>query len=110
MRMTNEGPMRLERRALRANLDGQLHDIRGKKLPGIYSKTSYSASQALGRRLMEERSYGIVYDSVRHQGGECVAVLRPPVLSECRPASDLIFDWDGTNVVKVHTLREYSGK
>lgn len=110
MLRTNEGPMRLERQSLRANLDGNLHSICGRKLPGIYSKTDYSASQALGRRLVKERSYGITYDSVRHEGGECVAVLRPPVLSDCRHASDLIFDWDGKNIAKVHILQEYPGK
>jgi hypothetical protein len=109
MSRTKEGPMRLEMRVLQADLDGDLHDIRGlqKKHAAIYHKTDYSASQALGRRLVAARSYGITYDSVRHKGGECAAIFRPPVLSRCRLAGLLAFDWNGAEIAKVYELKEY---
>lgn len=102
--------MRLEMRVLAADLDGNLHDIRGmrKKLPKVYSRTSYAASQELADRLVKESSYGIVYDSVRHKGGQCVAALRPPVLSNCQRERHLIFEWDGEKIGKVYELRELS--
>ncbi len=110
MSRTQEPPMRLEMRVLTANLDGRLHDIRGleKKLPQIYSRHSYSASRELADRLVKESSYGIVYDSVRHKGGQCSAVLRPPVLSHCKPERHLIFEWDGKKIEKIYELHEYS--
>ncbi len=110
MSRTNEGPMRLEMRVLTADLDGKLHDIRGmqKKIPPVYSRTSYAASQELGDRLVKESAYGIAYDSVRHKGGECAAIFRPPVLSNCRRERSLVFEWDGEKVEKVYELREYS--
>ena len=49
MQRTKEAPMRLERRMFRASLAGDLHDIRGKTLPGIYDKTSYISSQNFGQ-------------------------------------------------------------
>lgn len=112
MRRTNEGPMRLERRALRANLIGHLHDLRGleSKLPDVYSPTSYTASQRLAKELSKEHSFGIVYDSVRRDGGQCAAVFRPPVLSVCEPDVGLIFDWDGKNIAKTYQLTEVSGR
>ena len=109
MNHTKEGPMRLEMRVLTAHLDGDLHDIRGlqRKHPAIYHKTNYSASQALGRQLAAERSYGIAYDSVRHKGGQCAAIFRPTVLSHCRSAGLLAFDWNGAEIAKVYELKEY---
>lgn len=109
MGRTKEGPMRLEMRVLTVDLDGELHDVRGlqKKHPAIYHRTSYSASQALGRELAAGGSYGVVYDSVRDKGGQCAAVFRPPVLSRCRSAGLLTFEWNGTEISKVYELREY---
>lgn len=111
MSRTNEGPMRLEMRILTADLDGELHDLRGaqKKHPAVYHRTSYSASQALAQRLFGEGSSGIVYDSVRHKGGQCAAIFRPTLLSRCRSAGLLIFDWNGKEISKVYELREYPG-
>ena len=110
MSRTKEDPMRLEMRVLTADLDGNFHDIRGmqKKMPQVYSRTSYAASQELADRLVKESSYGIAYDSVRHKGGQCVAVLRPPVLSNCERERNLIFEWDGKKIEKVYELHEFS--
>ncbi len=110
MSRTKQPPMRLEKRAVRACLSGKLHDTRGKRLPEVCSTDDYAASQALGRRLKEAGSNGIVFDSVRQRGGECAAVFRPPVLSRCRVGSDWIFEWDGEKVAKVYMLREYQSK
>ena len=73
----------------------------------LYHRTNYSASQALARELLKEGSSGIVYDSVRHKGGQCAAVFRPTVMSRCRPAGFLAYDWNGTEISKVYELREY---
>jgi hypothetical protein len=101
--------MRLEMRVVIADLNGRLHDIRGmqKKLPQVYSRTNYAASQELADRLVKDSSFGIAYDSVRHKGGQCAAVLRPPILSRCRQERHLIFEWDGKKVDKVYELHEY---
>ena len=52
-------------------------NIRGMRarFPEVYAAEAYSASQALGRRLREQHSWGIAYDSVRHAGGECIGIF-----------------------------------
>ena len=106
---TQEPAMQLPMRILTADLSGDLHDIRGsrKKFSGFYNKSNYLAAQSLGRALSAERSHGIVYNSVRHNGGECVAVFRPQVLNRCCVNGHMIFEWDGTKINKVYELREY---
>lgn len=109
MRRTKETPMRLQMRALMANLDADLHDIRGmtKHFAKVYSRTSYAASQEFGLKLRKAASYGIAWDSVRHAGGECAAIFRPPALTHCRQDRHLIYEWDGKQIARVFELREY---
>ncbi len=44
----------------------------------------YTAPQLLARRLLAEQSNGIVYPSVRHPGGTCLACFRPPLVTRPR--------------------------
>ncbi len=107
------GPMRLEMRALRADLDARLHDLRGpaaKTFSKALSRSSYAVSQELGVHLRSMGSYGIAWPSVRHHGGECAAIFRPPALSNCRPTHNIIFDWDGKTIAKVHEMKEIPPK
>ena len=91
LRATAEAPIELDMRVLRARLDADLHELRGLQSshPEIYHPDDYSASQALARRLRAPGSWGVVYDSVRRAGGECVAVFRPRALSRCQQAQHL---------------------
>jgi RES domain-containing protein len=104
MRATAEPPMELDMRVYLADLDTHLHDIRGlrESLPAMYALDDYSASQALGRRLREQNSWGIAYDSVRHEGGECVGVFRPPALRNCRQERHLCYVWDGKRIGSIY--------
>jgi hypothetical protein len=99
---TREEPIEIDMRTYLADLDGGLHDIRGRKdLPDVYDPNDHAAGQSLGRELKAENSSGIVYDSVRHQGGECSAVFRPPALSNCRQGPHFGYLWDGTRISTV---------
>ena len=104
MRATNEPPMELDMRVLLADLDQELIDIRGMResLAEVYDPQSYHASQALGRQLRAENAWGIVYDSVRQAGSACVAVFRPPALSNCRQSLHLCYVWDGARISQVY--------
>jgi len=106
---TNEPPMQIEMRVLKAKLGASLHDIRGMaaELPRVYAPDDYGESQRLGRRLREAGSWGVTYDSVRRSGGECAAVFRPKALSECRQAEHLIYAWDGDRIAEVYEKRQY---
>lgn len=104
LRATAEGPMEVDMRVLRARLEAELHDVRGlaAEAPGIYHPDDYSASQRLGRRLRELRSWGVAYDSVRRAGGECVAIFRPRALSRCTQTQHLAYVWDGDRISTVY--------
>jgi len=67
----------------------------------VYSPTDYSSSQKLGADLRDEGADGIAYDSVRREGGECVAVLRPRCIGPCKAVKHLIFRWDGSAISAV---------
>jgi len=111
MSHTKQPAMELKMRVLKAELDSHLHDIRGmqKTLPEVYNKTSYGDSQAFGKQLHGEGSEGIVYDSVRHDKGQCAAIFRPATLRNCRRDKGLVYQWDGTKIDKVLELKDYGG-
>lgn len=62
---------------------GDFVDIRdlGETDP-IYSPDRYDASQGFGGDRRSDNHWGIVYRSVRHPDGYCLAVFRPPA---CKP-------------------------
>lgn len=109
LRDTAEEPMHLDMRVYLTDLDGRLHDVRKQQTsaPLLYHPETYAASQQLGRALRAAGSNGIVYASVRHKG-ECVAVFRPRVLSNCRQERHLSYVWDGTRIRNVYEKRALS--
>ena len=107
LRATGEDPVELDMRVLRARLRADLHDVRGlwESRPEIYDPDDYGASQALGRTLRSAGSAGILYRSVRHPGGECVAAFRPRAISRCQQTLHLTYRWDGTRITTVYEKR-----
>jgi hypothetical protein len=99
-----EVPMELDMRVYLADLDAQLHDLRGMREThaAIYAPDDYSAAQALGRELRAQGSWGIAYESVRHADGECVGIFRPPALRHCRQERHLCYVWDGQRISTIY--------
>lgn len=97
---TQEPAMEIDMRHYLADVAAPVHDLRGRHeaLRDIYAPDSYLASQALARQLRAEKSWGIAYDSVRHEGGQCIAVFRPRALSNCRQSQHIAFIWDGSRM------------
>ena len=66
-----------------ADFRHEFHDIRGDTEfaycldPNL---SSYPVSQTLGVGLLSSGSAGIVYPSVRHKKGVCIACFRPPLV------------------------------
>lgn len=63
-------------RAYSCEIAGQFVDIRGARATPLYDDRNYAASQAFGERHRAAED-GILYDSLRHAGGENVCVFRP---------------------------------
>ncbi|HVO33697.1 MAG TPA: RES family NAD+ phosphorylase [Elusimicrobiota bacterium] len=110
MAATKQKAMILPMRVLVAQVRGRFHDLRKKKraFHAEYSPTSYQASQRLGRRLWQENSSGVVYDSVRDSRGECIAVFSPQTIRYCRQERCLYYEWDGTSISRVYEIREFA--
>ncbi len=107
MSETNEEPIHLDMRVYLVDLDAELHDIRGMQGTEalVYHPEKYAAAQNLGRTFREKGSNGIVYSSVRRAGGECAAVFRPRVLSNCRQERHLSYVWDGAQIRDIYEKR-----
>jgi hypothetical protein len=92
-------------RCYRTSIDCKLHDIRGGWMEA-HDPDSYTDSIKLARTLREEGSSGIVYNSVRHRGGECLAAFYPDVVAPCVQAQHLIYRWDGQHIAQVLEVSE----
>jgi hypothetical protein len=68
-----------------ADFRGEFHDIRkNSRFRKCLDPTSYSASQKLALEMLNAGSAGIVYPSVRYQGGTCIACFRPALVNNVR--------------------------
>ncbi len=101
---TNEPAQELDMRVYAVDLDAELHDLRPLKTdnPEYYDPANYGAPQSLAHDLREQGSDGIVYFSVREETGECAAVFRPRLLSNCRQERHLCYVWDGKTIATVY--------
>ena len=107
LRATRQPPMELDMRTYLADVAATFHDIRGlrAKLSAIYDPDSYVSSQELGRALKRDGSNGVAYESVRHPGGECLALFRPRLIQNLRQGMHLRYVWDGARISRVYELR-----
>lgn len=97
---TAEPACTLEMRCYLADVSGEFHDIR-EGWPELHDPDSYVASQRAGVELRGAGSNGIVHDSVRFTGGQCVAVFYPDLVAPVRQGEHLYYRWDGVRIVHV---------
>ena len=92
--------------AYHADLASEFHDLRGQpRCVDCLSPDSYVAAQALAEQLLNVGSAGVIYPSVRHPGGTCIACFRPAIVAHVRKFKRLRMIWSGsqTPVVKVES-------
>ncbi len=102
--------MDLEYRALGVHLHGTVHDLRGcprARAPwaAIHDPHSYAASQAFAASLRAAGSAGVLWLSLRREGGACAAVFDPNILRACRHDTYLTFRWNGRDIHQVFERR-----
>jgi RES domain len=102
---------RMQMRLYHADFSASFHDIRAenRSFAAFYQPDDYSQSQAFGRELFDAGSNGLVYRSVRHERGECVACFRPRLVLNVRVAAHYEFRWEGRpdpRTVRLHGPRE----
>ena len=96
---TSQAAIDIDMRSYVARVKQPLHDLRGKAYKSLHDPNSYVASQALAGKLRAAGSWGLVYNSVREPGGQCIAVLRPkgiriPVVQ----GAHVSMHWDGSRI------------
>jgi RES domain-containing protein len=68
-----------------ADFRGEFHDVRkDPRFAKCLDPNSYAASQKLAGELLDKGSAGVVYPSVRHSGGTCIACFRPALVNYVR--------------------------
>ena len=92
-------------RCYRTSVDSKLHDLRG-GWSAAQAPDSYAASVTLARELRAAGANGVVYDSARDPGGECLAAFHPDVVAPCVQAQHLIYRWDGARIAQVLEVNE----
>ena len=80
-----------------ADFSAEFHDLRrARAFRGCLDPGSYVASQALAELLLAGNALGVVYPSVRHEGGTCVACFRPALVMNVRRDATYRFTWRGS--------------
>lgn len=108
---TKESPIEIDMRSYASDLNAELHDIREMQsaMPEIYDPNTnhYASAQSMAKGLRNGGSNGIVYDSVRSFGGECVAIFRPCILSPVRQGPHYCYVWDGQKITHTYQKIDY---
>lgn len=77
-----------------ADFSAELHDLRrAKGFTRCLDPASYVAAQELAEQLLAAGAMGIVYPSVRHAKGTCLACFRPALVMNVRKDRTYRFNW-----------------
>lgn len=97
---------RVEMRQYLADFDSEFHDIRthNPEYDPLYTPASYENSQNFAAGLLSDGSNGVMYRSVRHHGGECLACFRPGLVSNVRQGAHYEYRWMGNPTPVVRML------
>jgi hypothetical protein len=88
-----------------SDISAQLHDLRDDpELNPYLDPRSYRASQELAELLLDNGSLGVVYPSVRHAGGTCVACFRPALVGNVRKGPSYELRWQGERTPVIRSL------
>lgn len=105
LKYTNESPFDLSMDLYKGTLLKPLHDIREEGYKILHDPQNYVDSQTFGKHLRDKKSWGIIYHSVRHPNGVCVACFRPPAVSIPKQISHLKYIWNGSRITEVLVTR-----
>ncbi|WP_016953927.1 RES family NAD+ phosphorylase [Catenovulum agarivorans] len=106
---TNEPDTELTMRCYINKVALELHDIRGDEFADLYTE-DYAAPQQFAKEMRGLGSNGLLYKSVRDQGGECVAAFKPKAVTIPVQGGHYKYIWSGKkrkieNVLEVSLVR-----
>lgn len=91
-----------------ADFTAEFHDLReAPKFARCLDPNSYVESQTLATCLLAAGAAGIVYPSVRHEGGTCLACFRPALVNNVRKHARYRFTWIGKAELEIRAEDRY---
>lgn len=91
--------------ALLADFTSTFHDIRGiDAFADCLDAASYIESQKLAAELLDAGSMGVIYPSVRHDGGTCLACFRPALVGNVRKGQAYRLTWAGSPTPVIESI------
>lgn len=93
-------------RELVLDVDATLHDLRGDRseFASALTPDTYADAQVLSLALRAAGSEGLVYPSVRDEGGECAGLFYPDLARNVIQGRHFDYHWDGARVDLVREL------
>jgi hypothetical protein len=93
-----------EVRQLVGSLDAALLDLRRGDFALLLDPDDYGHSQAFAREMLGDGADGIVYPSVRHAPGQCIAAFYPDVVGVPAQGDHFRYYWDGGRITYVRKV------
>jgi hypothetical protein len=106
LRYTQEEPGEINMRVYVGKVAKRLHDIRSPGYSPLHHPDDYRPSQQFAETFHLNKAWGLVYNSVRHAGGECIAIFRPPAVTAPVQGEHLSYVWDGDKISHVYVKGE----
>jgi hypothetical protein len=90
---------------LLADFNSTFHDLRGARgYTRVLAPDSYIASQQLATQLLEAGSLGVIFPSVRRDGGTNLACFRPALVGNVRKGQAYRLTWAGSPTPVVESI------
>lgn len=91
---------------LLADFIGDFRDLHGGAYPALDPDPAkgYPAGQALAADLRREGHRGLIYPSVRHEGGRCFVAFDPGIIQNVRPGASWKLVWSGASEFAIEGL------
>ena len=101
---SNEKPCSISMREYLSTIRKPLLDITHNRYEDFFNPdpSYYRTSQEFGKKINEEKHWGLLYPSVRNPNGLCMAIFRPPALTIPTQGSHLKYIWDGQRISEVY--------
>lgn len=96
-----------EVRQLVGGIETAFLDLRGPGFERLLDADDYAASQVFAAQKRADGWNGLLYPSVRCEGGECIAAFWPDVVERTMPASHFRYFWNGQHITYA---REITGE
>jgi hypothetical protein len=106
LRDTDEEAIELDMRCYEGTVAAPLEDVRGPRFAHLRNPDlgTWPVCQAFGAARREAGAFGLLYRSVRFNGGECIAAFRPHAVSLPIQRQHFRYCWNGERIDRVLTV------